>query len=107
MTAFSVTARRENGSLVVIPEGELDIATVDAVRAEAARREPDEGLVVDLRGVRFLDTSGIAFTIDVYRASQGDGGYALRILRAPPRVQRVFDLAGLEGVLPFEDGAGG
>ena len=90
---------------MVIPSGELDIATVDAVREEAARREPGEDLVVDLRGVEFLDTSGIAFTVDVFRAAQTDGGFQLRILRAPPRVQRVFDIAGLEGVLPFEDGA--
>lgn len=92
---------------MVIPEGELDIATVDAVREEAAQRGPGEGLVIDLRGVDFLDTSGIAFTVEVYRAATAEEGFELRIVRALPRVQRVFDLAGLEGVLPFEDGATG
>lgn len=89
----------------MVPRGELDIATVDAVREEAAARQPGEGLVVDLREVEFLDTSGIAFAVDVYRESRSEDSYELRILRAPPRVQRVFDIAGLEGVLPFEDGA--
>ena len=88
---------------MVIPKGELDIATVEAVRAEAEQREPGENLVVDLREVDFLDTSGIAFAIDVFRASTDGGDFELRILRAPPHVQRVFDIAGLEGVLPFED----
>ncbi len=89
---------------MVAPTGELDIATVDAVRAEAARRAPGEDLVVDLSGLEFLDTSGIAFVVEAYRDAAADG-HALRIVRAAPSVQRVFEIAGLEGVLPFEDSA--
>jgi len=69
---FDVSSHREDGALVVVLEGELDIATVDLVRASLAGR---------------------------------DEGFALRLLRARPGVQRVFGIAGIESVLPFADEA--
>lgn len=97
-----MTARHENGFLVVAPRGELDIATVDAVRAELSRRGPGEGLLYDLSALDFVDTSGIALTVEAYRDAQAEG-FPLRIRRARDHVQRVFEIAGLEDVLPFED----
>jgi anti-anti-sigma factor len=102
---FAVTTHREGGQLVVVATGELDIATAGAVQDAAAQREPDEGLVLDLRGLSFLDTSGIQVVIEANRAAR-DEGFALRILRAAPQVHRVFEIAGLEGVLPFADAMG-
>jgi anti-anti-sigma factor len=102
MPAFDVTSRTEGGRLVVAATGELDIATVDAVRSELAAREPGQGVVLDLRGVQFLDTSGIQVAVEIWRAS-GDEGFELRIIRAAPQVHRVFVLAGLDDVLPFAD----
>ena len=72
MPQFDVSSHREDGALVVVLEGELDIATVDLVRASLAGR---------------------------------DEGFALRLLRARPGVQRVFGIAGIESVLPFADEA--
>lgn len=105
MTAFEVTTRREDGFLVVAPVGELDIATVDAVRSEAAQRGPGEGLLIDLSGLAFLDTSAIALVVEAHRSATTES-FPLRIIRARPSVQRVFEIAGLDGVLPFEDGPG-
>ena len=102
MTGFGVTSHRAGGRLIVVPTGELDIATAGEVRAEAAGREGDEGLVIDLREVQFLDTSGIQVMVEAWRTAR-DEGYELRIVRAAPQVHRVFQIAGLEDVLPFVD----
>jgi anti-sigma B factor antagonist len=102
MTGFGVTSRRDSGRLVVAPAGDLDIATVDAVRTEIATRESGEGVVLDLRGVTFLDTSGIQVAVELWRAAR-DEGFEVRIVRAAPQVHRVFDIAGLGDVLPFVD----
>ena len=106
MTGFGVTSRHEGGRLIVAPTGELDIATVDAVRVELTARAEGEGIVLDLRGVQFLDTSGIQVAVEAWRASREEE-FELRIVRADPRVQRVFEIAGLEGVLPFVDAPDG
>ena len=91
---------------MVVPEGELDIATVPAVRTELDERAAGEGLVIDLRGLTFLDTSGIQLVVEAFRAAR-DQGFRLRLLRARAQVHRVFEIAGLDGVLPFEDGLAG
>lgn len=104
MSHFDVTTRRENGALVVVARGELDIAAADHLRAALAERSDGEDLLMDLRGLEFLDTSGIQVTVEAQRTA-GEHGFTLRIVRAPASVQRVFELAGLEGVLPFEDDA--
>lgn len=106
MTPFDVSSHREDGSLVVVPEGELDIATVDAVRSAVGERGAGEGLVLDLSALTFLDTSGIQLIVEAFRDAR-DTGFALAIVRARPQVQRVFEIAGLESVLPFREAVDG
>jgi anti-sigma B factor antagonist len=100
---FNVTVERDGPTLVVAPRGEIDLATVGLVR-EAVEREHggDEPLVLDLRGVAFMDTSGLRFVLELSERS-GDQGFTLRIVRGTSAVQRVFEVAGLEGRLPFVD----
>jgi anti-anti-sigma factor len=97
---FGVTSRHEDGRLVVAPTGELDIAAVEAMRAELADRAHGEDVTIDLRGVEFLDTSGIQVVVEAWRNAREDG-FTLRLIRAEPRVHRVFEISGLDGVLPF------
>ena len=85
------------------PQGEIDLATVDLVR-EAVEREqqPGEPLVLDLRDVSFMDTSGLRYVLELNdRVSRG--GPSLRLVRGPRAVQRVFEVSGLEERLPFVD----
>lgn len=103
MSLFDVTTERRDGALHVMPAGELDIAAADRLRAGLAERTAGEGLVLDLRGLEFMDTSGIQVVVEAFRAAR-DEDFELRILRAPDFVQRVFEIAGLEEVLPFEAG---
>lgn len=102
MPDFIVTTERREGLLRVVPTGELDIAAADGLRARLAERRATEGLELDLSGLEFMDTSGIQVVVEAYRSARDDG-FDLRIVRAPQSVQRVFEISGLEGVLPFED----
>jgi anti-sigma B factor antagonist len=105
MSAFDVSVRRQGSTLVVVPSGELDIATVDRVRGALAERADGEGVEIDLRGLQFLDTSGLQLVVETHRHAR-EAGYDLRIVRGSPHVQRVFEIAGLDRVLPFEDAPG-
>jgi stage II sporulation protein AA (anti-sigma F factor antagonist) len=99
---FDVVVHRRPGRLVVRPVGELDIATVGRVRTALAGRKDDEDLVIDLRALGFLDTSGLQLMVELHRRSQADG-WSLTLVRGGTPVQRVFEIAGLEGILPFAD----
>jgi anti-sigma B factor antagonist len=105
MSAFDVDVRRQGGNLVVAPSGELDIATVERVRSALAERADGEGVEIDLRNLSFLDTSGLQLVVETHRRAREEG-YDLRILRGSAQVQRVFEIAGLERVLPFTDADG-
>jgi len=102
MTDFEVNVRREDGTLVIVPSGELDIATVDRVRTALAERSADESVQIDLRNLSFLDTSGLQFVVETHRRAREEG-YPLQILRGSANVHRVFEIAGLDAVLPFAD----
>jgi anti-sigma B factor antagonist len=91
----------------VRPSGELDLATVD--RVERALRElRDAGVrdvVLDLRGLTFMDSTGLSLTLRWTVAAEQDGLSFSLIPGAAP-IQRVFELAGIAGRLPFRPPAG-
>jgi anti-anti-sigma factor len=100
---FDVAVRREGSALLVAPRGEIDLATVDLVRgAVEAEREPGDNLVLDLREVAFMDTSGLRFILELVDHAERDS-FSVRIVRGPTAVQRVFEVSGLEPRLPFVD----
>lgn len=100
---FDVAADRQGSTLTISPRGEIDLATVDLVRGavEAERREGDN-LRLDLRGVEFLDTSGLRYVLELVDRAERDG-FNVSIVRGPTAVQRVFEVSGLEPRLPFVD----
>jgi anti-anti-sigma factor len=100
---FDVATRRQGSALVVAPRGEIDLATVDLVR-EAVERDLQGGddLVVDLREVGFMDTSGLRYVLELVERASRDG-CDVSLVRGPAPVQRVFEVSGLEPRLPFVD----
>jgi anti-sigma B factor antagonist len=89
---FSVTRRHAGDAVVVVPVGEIDLLTVDEVRAEvqAAATETPR-VVLDLRDVSFIDSAGLRLILESSRALE-----AFAVVRGPREVQRVFDLVGLD-----------
>jgi len=100
---FEVTAQRADGVVIVSPNGEIDLATVGTVR-EAVEREWQQGddIVMDLRQVGFMDTSGLRYVLELNDRA-GRESFELRVVRGPAPVQRVFEVSGLEPRLPFVD----
>lgn len=60
-------------------------------------------LVVDLSGVTFMDSSGIAVLLRAYRRL-GELGGAMSVTQAPAQAARVLRAAGLERLFPIENG---
>ena len=88
-----------------MPHGELDLATAGRRprRARASRRARTARVTLDLAGLRFLDTSGLRLVLETVEASERDG-FGFTVLRGPPEVQRLFDLAGVTAMIPFANG---
>jgi anti-sigma B factor antagonist len=100
---FDVSVEHAGNALVVTPTGEIDLATVDLIRAAVDQEwQPAEDIVLDFRGVAFMDTSGLRYVLELNDRTSREG-FALRVVRGPKAVQRVFEVAGLEPRLPFVD----
>lgn len=55
---LEVESRRQNGGWLVEARGEIDLGTVETLEAEL-QQHSDLPVVLDLRGVEFMDSSGI------------------------------------------------
>ena len=68
-----------------------------------ALEDPMSSLVVDMRDVTFIDSTGLALLLRTEAASRQDG-FELRILRSPAAaVRSALEASGLERLLPFVD----
>ncbi len=84
--------------------GELDIATADRVEQELRTVEATDAgqIVLDLSGLTFMDSTGVRLVLSAHARAQADSN-RLSLVRGSPAVQRVFELSGVDGTLPFAD----
>jgi anti-sigma B factor antagonist len=101
--SFGVQRSRRGEAVVVTPTGEIDLATVDALREEiVAARGEARRVVLDLRGVEFLDSTGLRLIVEAQRDAELEG-WAFVVVRARESVQRLLDIAGLSSRLTLVD----
>jgi anti-anti-sigma factor len=85
--------------------GELDFSNVKLLEGELDRIEQSDAkrLIVDLTGLEFIDSSGMASLIRASQRSAQDSN-RLRMKRSDHQaVNRLFGLARIESWLPFID----
>jgi anti-sigma B factor antagonist len=91
-------------SAVVALDGELDLAGAATLEQELARLEEalSGAIVLDLRRVRFMDSSGLrVIAMSVQRALSL--GRRLALVRGTEQVMRVFEITRMEERLEFVD----
>ena len=86
--------------------GEIDLANAEEflVLAQAMIAEcPEARFTIDLSGVTFIDSSGLAMLVRIRRAAT-DAGMDLRLAGTPPRVRQLLEITGLDGPFGLSDG---
>jgi anti-sigma B factor antagonist len=91
-----------DGRAIVVLSGELDLAAVPVIReafTDAIGRTT-VGVIADLSGVSFIDSSGIGALIDAtYGAGRLPGGLAFSGI--PDHMSRLLRFAGLSDRFPW------
>jgi anti-sigma B factor antagonist len=103
--AFSIDVAQLNGRTVLELTGELDLATAPELEGALHDRLGNgESLVVDLRGLEFMDSSGVRALVAGHTAAK-EAGCPFVIVRAPhgSEVDRVIDVSGIADVLGMVD----
>lgn len=94
-----------DGLVFLRPAGELDLAT--APQLDASLREAHERgfrrLVVDLRGLEFMDSTGLTLLIRWTLEARNDG-IEFAVVPGDSRIRRLFELTQLNAHFTFVDG---
>jgi anti-sigma B factor antagonist len=97
---FTIVTRQGQDRLILELQGELDMTC--AQQLDAALAGADLGrvsaLVLDLRDVTFLDSTGLKAIFRVRKAVH-DGGLQFAVTEGSAQVQRLLSLTGLNGHL--------
>ena len=100
-----VTCKEDKHCLTALVDGELDHHGAKAVMEELDRRidqsQPRQ-LTLDLSGLSFTDSSGIAVLLRAQRR-MGQVQGSMRVINTPAQAGRVFRAAGLERLIRFEN----
>lgn len=99
---LSTKVREAEGAILVALFGELDIAEVEQaekVLSDAEAKQPNI-LVIDLRGIEFMDSSGIRLMVETDLRAHRDGR-RLILIRGSDPVHRVFTIALLDRRMEF------
>jgi anti-anti-sigma factor len=100
VSLFDLQTSDESYGLRAALSGEIDLSTVEDV--ESGVRLAIEGkngvVVLDLRDVSFLDSSGLRLLLRLHKDFD-EAGRRLVVVQGPRRVARVFELTGAEDQL--------
>ena len=100
---FQVDVHPERETVRVAPAGELDLATRRELEAELAQLR-DSGfrqVVLDLRRLTFMDSSGVALILAEDRCARSNG-HDFSLISGPPQIQRVLEITGVDGYLRID-----
>ncbi len=102
--SFGINVVTNGGATRIAPAGELDIATTPALEQAIAdaTAAPGAELVLDLRELTFMDSTGLR-TLAQTNARAGQDGFTLAIVRGPRQIERVLEISGLGALLPLVD----
>lgn len=100
----SVTSRERGDCTIVEVAGEIDVYTASVLREKLADLiDADHtDLVVDLRGVGFLDSTGLGVLVGALKKVRGLGG-RLRLVIDQEKVMKVFRITALTQVFTIHD----
>jgi anti-anti-sigma factor len=103
---FAVEAHTHRRTALVALRGELDLLTVSKVAEVVEDLEPRAGgvrhVVLDLRGLTFMDVAGLKELIRQKEFARSNR-HNLAVVRGTPPIQRVLELTGVEDMLVLVD----
>ncbi|TWT46071.1 Anti-sigma-B factor antagonist [Phycisphaerae bacterium RAS1] len=93
---LEVTVEDAAGTRTVVVRGDIDLNTSPELRDRflALLETPAVRLIVDLAGVKYIDSSGVGTIVELRRKTERAGG-KLVLCGLQPRVRDVFDITHL------------
>jgi anti-anti-sigma factor len=102
---FSIAESDREGQALLTLRGELDLATAPELEQLVNERlDAGQDVVVDLRGLEFMDSSGIRVLVAAHaRAARNDTRLFVVRPADATAVAKIIDVSGLDGELRIVD----
>jgi anti-anti-sigma factor len=99
---FDVELEARGDEVWVLPTGDLDLASAPELQESLglALRSEATAVVIDLRGLDLLDSTGLRVLLE---AALGPDGRRVSFVRGGERVETVLRVSGLSDKLPFRE----
>jgi anti-sigma B factor antagonist len=101
---LQIDASAVDDVVVITLGGELDLASAAAF-ADAIDHATSSGaevVIVDLRGLEFMDSTGIGVIVRAHQAAP-QSGYRFAVVKGSPQVDRILSLTGLDEQITLLD----
>lgn len=104
MQPFRADVVSGGDEIVVAAIGELDLQSAPVLEQQVARLRAGghERVVVDLRQVEFIDSTGLRVLLGLHRAAQSEGR-VIALVPGPRQVQRIFELTATHALFHWRD----
>jgi anti-sigma B factor antagonist len=99
---FAISVVRGHGEVVVIPVGDVDLASAEILLHEL-EHVPGAGVaqvVVDLSNVDFIDSVGLRALLSLSDGAERNG-HGLTVIAPGPTARRIFEITGTRGLLDW------
>ena len=95
LPCFSVERIGLGDRVILSLRGEFDLSGVEAFNSAVPPAAPGSSVILDLRHLSFLDSSGLAAMTDLHRRAGGEG-WSLLLASPQPQVVRLLQLTGVD-----------
>lgn len=105
---FAIEVQEAGGRTLVTPRGELDMASAPELeQAVMPRLAEGAWVVLDLRSLGFIDSSGLRVVVGAHRTAEEHSGRFTCVRGTPgSTVHRIVEIAGIDGVIEMVDDPG-
>jgi anti-anti-sigma factor len=102
---FAIEVSEAGDRTLVTPRGELDMASAPELEQTILPRlQSGAWLVLDLRSLDFIDSSGLRVVVGAHRTAEDHDGRFTCVRGAPgSTVHRIVEIAGIDGVIEMVD----
>lgn len=95
LESFEVNVRSEAEGTVVTVSGELDVASSRVLEQELAKLQGVELIVVDLRELTFIDSTGLGVLVRAHQLAKAQSR-RVGLVHGDGQVHRLLSLTGLD-----------
>ena len=107
--SIEVQTKTDGDATIVTPQGDIDLSRAPSLRSQlsAIQAKRPRKLIIDLNGVPYMDSSGVATLVEAMQNARKSGS-KLVLCALQDRVRSIFEIARLDMVFTIvkttEDG---